>query len=96
MSQLSPCSGQTAENLTAWLKANITVGAMAAIRRSDTTGVSYLLATVTRVRKDRFELDRTGGGEGSAFFFNGNNCVDPDGQIRLVVPTFRVMAACGI
>lgn len=95
MTQRAPCSGQTAENLTAWLKANIAIGALAAIRCTGDGVVTYQLATVTRIREDRFELDRTGGGGGAAFFFRGKNCVDPTGLTRLVVPTLRVMAACG-
>lgn len=95
MSTQAPCFGQTAASVSAWLKANISVGAAAVVRSSQAGVLSYQFATVTRIGKGRFELDRTGEGAGSTFYYSGKNCFHSKGQTHLVVPTLVVMAACG-
>lgn len=97
--ETTPCYGQTADEVEAWLRANVCIGATVAIRHTQAGFRQYATATVTRISKGRFEVDTLGPGNlstaGCAFYFSGKNCWSPKGQTRLVIPTEAVLAACG-
>lgn len=94
-----PCYGQTAEEVEAWLRANVRIGATVAIRHTQGGLLQYATATVTRIGKGRFEVDTLGPGNlstaGLTFYYSGKNCWSPKGQTRLVIPTEAVLAARG-
>lgn len=94
-----PCYGQTADEVEAWLRANVRIGATVALRHTQAGFLQYATATVTRIGKDRFEVDALGPGNlstaGRSFYYSGKNCWSPKGQTRLVIPTEVVLAACG-
>jgi hypothetical protein len=90
----SPCCNQTDDEIKAWLKANVRVGECVAVRHTQAGILRYHLATVTKVGKDRFEVDSLGKGlmsnAGASFYFSGKNCRHPQGQTHVVIPTDEV------
>lgn len=94
-----PCYGQTADEVEAWLRSNVRIGATVAIRHTQAGFLQYATATVTRIGKGRFEVDTLGpanlSAAGRAFYFSGKNCWSPKGKTCLVIPTEAVRAACG-
>ena len=94
MFKQAPCHGQTEDSIKSWLKANIAIGASVVIRNTHGGLLSYRLATVTRIGKGRFELDKAGESGGCTFYYSGKNCFHPKGQTRLVEPTAAVLAGC--
>lgn len=94
-----PCHGQTADEVEAWLRANVRIGTTVAVRHTQAGFLQYATATVTRLGKGRFEVDTLGPGNlstaGHTFYYSGKNCWSPKGQTRLVIPTKAVLAACG-
>ena len=94
-----PCFGQTETEIKSWMKANVSVGSIVAVRHTQARFLQYAKATVVRVGKGRFEVDTLGPGNlsssGKTFYYSGKNCWHPVGQTRLVIPTEQVLNACG-
>ena len=95
----APCYGQTKEEIEAWLRANVRIGATVVVRHTQGMLPQYAKATVIRITKRCFEVDTLGPGNfsygGPSFYFSGKNCWSPKGQTRLVIPTEAVLSACG-
>ena len=91
-----PCHGQTAQSVEAWLREHIAEGIQVAIRNTQGGRISYKTATVVRLARGRFTLDRAGETGGASFYYSGKNCFHPKGQTRLVIPTPEVIAVCDI
>lgn len=97
--QKTPCFGQSPQEVEAWLRANVEIGATVAIRNTQAGLLHYLSAQVTRIAKGRLEVapeESYGLSLGShTFYYSGKNCRYPKGQTRLVIPTLKVRAAYG-
>lgn len=98
-SETTPCDGQTDDEVEAWLRANVCIGATVAIRHRQAGFLQYATATVMRIGKRCFQVDTLGPGNlstaGHVFYFSGKNRGNPKGQTRLVIPTEAVLSACG-
>lgn len=94
-----PYFGQSAEQIEAWLRANIQIGANVAVRNTQGGLLHYLPAKVVRLARGRFEVEPGEtyglGASGNTFYYSGKNCWHPKGQTRLVIPTSEVIAAYG-
>jgi len=94
MFKTAPCSGQTAESIETWLRANIAPGVSVVIRSTQGGILSYKLATVTGTGRGCLYLDRAGDSGGCKFHYSGKSSSQPKGQTRLVEPTAAVLAGC--
>lgn len=96
---IPPCHGQTADQVEAWLRANVKVGAAVAVRNTQGGLLHYLPGKVVRLGRGRFEVELAKsyglGTGGNSFYYSGKNCRHPRGQTRLVVPTDEVIGAFG-
>ena len=95
----SPCRGQSEKSIKNWLRSNIKVGAIVAIRRIQDGKLQYERAVVLSIRPKNFNVDPqrkdgTFAESSETFDYSGRNWRDPSGQIRLVVPTQAVLEAC--
>lgn len=94
-----PCFGQTQESVEAWLRANVKVGTLVAIRNTQGGFLQYIPAKVVRIGRGRFEVApescRTLSGANNSFFFSGKNCWQPKGRTRLVIPNQEILGAVG-
>lgn len=94
----TPCHGQTADEVKAWLQANVCIGATVVIRHTQAGFLQYTTATVTRIGRGRFEVDTLGPANlstaGLTFYFSGKNCWSPKGKTCIVIPSKTVLAAC--
>ena len=94
-----PCYGQSAEQVEAWLRANIQIGTTVAVRNTQGGLLHYIPARVVRLGRGRFEIQPEEtyglGTGGSTFYYSGKNCWHPKGQTRLVIPTSEVTSAYG-
>lgn len=94
-----PCSGKSAEQIEASLRANVQIGAAVAVRNMQEGLLHYVPAQVVRLGRGRFEVqpEKTYGmSTGSnTFYYSGKNCWCPKGQTHLVIPTPEVTAAYG-
>lgn len=96
-----PCHGQTAEEVAAWLKANVAVGVTVVVRNTQGGFLHYAKGEVVRLGKGRFEVridpDHEGGlsDAGVSYYYSGKNCFHPKGKTRLVIPSPAVLQACG-
>ena len=97
--QIAPCHGQSEEEIKDWMKANVQIGTVVAIRNTQGGLLHYLPAEVTRLGRGRFTVEPQEsyglGTGGSNFYYSGKNCWHPKGQTRLVIPTPAVIAAYG-
>src|SRR5436190_2175247 len=92
-----PCSTQSEKSIRRWLRGNIKVGALVAIRRTHGGTVEYERGLVVSVRPKNFnvaphEKDATLAEAGETFDYSGRRWRDPDGPIRLVIPTPAILA----
>lgn len=98
-SKKPPCFGQTIEEVEEWLRTNVALGTVVAIRNSQAGFLQYVRAKVVRIGKGRFEVQPentyTLSGAGQTFYYSGKNCWQPKGQTRLVIPTAEVAKAYG-
>lgn len=96
---LPPCFGQTAEEIEKWLRANVAIGTVVAIRNTQAGFLQYVPARIIRIGKGRFEVAReirdSLSGAGNTFYYSGKNCWQPKGQTRLVIPSPDVINAYG-
>lgn len=82
-----PDEGQTPEQVEAWLRAHVRVGAVVAVRETQYHLLKYTLTEVDYTgTKGRFSTKQFG-----SFYFSGKNCFYPKGQTRLVIPTPEVL-----
>ena len=95
----SPCSDQSDKSIKRWLRSNIKVGAVVAIRQMQDGMLRYERASVRSVRPKNFNVsaqkkDGTFAKSTLTFDYSGRSWRDPSGQTRLVVPTPAVLKAC--
>jgi hypothetical protein len=97
----SPCSDQSDKSIKRWLRSNIKVDAIVAIRQMQNGMLRYERATVRSVRPKNFNVSpqrRDGTFDESTITFDyaGRHWREPAGQTRLVVPTPTVLEACDL
>lgn len=97
----SPCAGQSADAIAAWLKERVALGVEVVVRRTQAGMLQYEWGKVVRLGKGRFEVgvrsrNGTFAESGDTFYYSGKNCWEPKGQTRLVIPTPPVFEACGV
>ena len=95
----SSSRGQSEKSIKNWLRANIKVGTLVAIRRIQDGTIQYERAVVLSIRPKNFNVGRqqrdgTFDESGETFDYAGRNWRDPTGPTRLVAPTQAVLDAC--
>ena len=95
----SPCRDQSEKSIRNWLHAHIHVGVVVAIRRARNGTLQYERAAVLSIRPKNFNVgpqqrDGTFADAGITFDQAGRSWREPDGGMRLVMPTEEVLAAC--
>jgi len=95
----APCADQTPDEIERWLREDVKVGSEVVIRETQGGLLKYMRGRVVRVGKAMLEVvrqRRDGSFDHSAESFNysGRNRWQPKAQIRLVMPTADVLAAC--
>jgi hypothetical protein len=93
----SPCKDQSDKSIRNWLRSNIKVGAIVAVRRIQGGKLQYERAVVLSVRPKNFNVgvelgDGSFAGAGETFDNAGRNRRDP--KARIVIPTEAVLQAC--
>ena len=99
LSQRSPCADQSDKSIKRWLRSNIKVGAIVAVRRIQGRKLHYERAVVLSVRPKNFNIARLRRDQALAdspetFDYSGRNWRDPTAQVRVVAPTQVVLQAC--
>lgn len=95
----SPCSDQSEKSIKNWLRSNIKVGLVVAIRRMQDGMLQYERAVVLSLRPKNFNVgaqlqDGTFSESGVTFDHAGRSWQNPTGPVRLVAPTQAVLKAC--
>tara|TARA_B110000971_G_C19988994_1_gene491018 strand:- start:258 stop:596 length:339 start_codon:yes stop_codon:yes gene_type:complete len=92
-----PCTGQTREEIEAWIRKNEAIGLEVVIRSCYGGFYTYKQASIERIGKNgQLTLSQGGsfGSGGANFYRSGTNCFHPHGQTKLVIPTEATLAAC--
>jgi hypothetical protein len=95
----SPCGDQSDKSIKRWLRSNIKVGAIVAIRRIQDRKLRYERAVVLSIRPKNFNVsalrrDQRVAESAETFDYSGRNWRDASAETRLVVPTQVVLEAC--
>ena len=94
-----PCFGQTEDQIKDWMRREVRLGTVVVVRNTQAGFLHYAKAIVIRLGRGRFEVNTLGSGclspAGLTFYYSGKNCRHPKGQTRLVIPTEKVLQACG-
>jgi hypothetical protein len=97
----SPCGDQSEKSIKRWLRSNIKVGAMVAIRRIEDRKLYYERAIVLSVRPKNFNVatlqrDQTPADAHETFDHSGINWRSTKAPTRVVLPTPAVLEACDV
>lgn len=97
----SPCAGQSADAIAAWLKEHVAISVEVVVRHTQAGMLKYEMGKVIRLGKGRFEVGMRSRNDifavsGGSFYYSGKNCWEPKGQTRLVIPTTSVLNACEV
>jgi hypothetical protein len=94
-----PDQAQSEKAIKNWLRSNVKVGAIVAIKRRQNGSLQYERAMVLSVRPKNFNVgaqqrDGTYSESGTTFDYAGRHWRDREGGTQIVMPTEAVLAAC--
>jgi hypothetical protein len=94
-----PDQAQSEKAIKNWLRSNVKVGAIVAIKRRQNGSLQYERAMVLSVRPKNFNVgaqqrDGTYSDSGTTFDYAGRHWRDREGGTQIVMPTEAVLAAC--
>jgi|SRR5678815_2378452 hypothetical protein len=94
-----PDQDQSQKAIKNWLKSNVRVGTIVAIKRTQNESLHYRRGIVLSVRPKNFNVgiqqqDGTFSESGITFDYAGRHWREPSGGVQIVIPTEAVLAAC--
>jgi len=94
-----PDQDQSQKAIKNWLKSNVRIGTIVAIKRAQNESLHYRRGIVLSIRPKNFNVgiqqqDGTFSESGITFDYAGRHWREPGGGVQIVIPTEAVLAAC--